>query len=247
MPPPVPAKTADFVALAPGDPRRPPALAGGAGRPSGPVYVRGAMARLAGPFCAVVGSRRTPPRLLDAAFRLGAALSDAGYVVASGGAKGADAAAHAGAAAGKAGTLVVPACGLDAPGVPRRAAGGETWLGLAPPAAPFAAATAVRRNYAIADISCGVVLVASGAKGGSWYAVRRALESGKPVWCFEDGEGTPEGNASLIRARLARPLSLRAGADRWVAEILDAVAEARRAPSVAQPVFPRFAAYFPSL
>lgn len=204
------------------------------------LFIRGAAGRLRRRQCAVIGSRLAPPRLCAAGFQLGRALASAGVTVTSGLAQGADQAAHDGAMTGRAGSVGVAPRGLmrqSSPGHPDGRAR-ITLIGLGRPEAAFHAGLAIERNYVIAALSSGLVLVASGRKGGSAYALRWALRRGRPVWCFEDGRATPAGNASLIRAGAARPLSLADSPEAWAHEVKSALAvrSARRARRRGEPV-----------
>ena len=116
---------------------------------------------------------------------------------------------------------------------PAQAAGGfhnQTWLALDRPEAPFSAGLAIRRNDVIAAMGDAMVLVASGLKGGSSYAVRWALRHGAPLFCFEAGAATPAANRALIRAGQAQALALAEAPEAWVARILPAIARRRAAP-----------------
>lgn len=191
------------------------------------VLVVGDRARLESTQCAVIGSRETPPAFAEGAYRLGNALAEAGIVVTSGMARGADEAAHAGALEGAAGTVGIPARGLlrVIPSLPPHVKSKMTLLGLAAPRAEFNTGLAIRRNYAIAALCDVLVLVASGVTGGSTYALNWTLRRGRPVFCFEDGKYTPQGNAGLLRARAAAPLHLHGDAQEWVARIREAVSK----------------------
>lgn len=176
------------------------------------IWRAGPPHRLDALACAFVGSRQSPARFLAATRKLATALADRELVIVSGLAPGADQAAHEGAIQGKAGTLALPARGLlnldlsptQGPQAPM------TCLGLDRPYTRFSPGLAIRRNTLIAAMSHGLVLVATGLKGGSWHAVRWAMARGWPLWCLEDGKSTPAGNAALLRQNLARPLPVRA-------------------------------------
>jgi DNA processing protein len=176
------------------------------------IWIRGEPQRIDLPQVAVVGSRTTSAALQAATRRIARALSDDGWVIASGLARGADAAAHAGGARGQSGTLAIPACGLERMNAAflREEWGHATFLAIAPPDQAFNAGIAIRRNAVVAALSDVVILVATGARGGSWYAVREALRRGTPVVCVEDGVRTPEGNAWLLRSGGAVALSAHA-------------------------------------
>lgn len=187
--------------------------------------------RPSAPACAIIGSRQTPPRLCAATRALAFELAERGCAVASGMAEGADEAAHEGAARGRGGTIGVPARGLlQLPaGFYRGRPESFGLVGLGRPDDPFSAGLAVRRNDAIAALTDGVVMAASGLRGGSAYAVRWALKRGRPVWSFECGAQTPPGNKSLLRAGLARPLSLRRKPGEWAEEVIEELARAASA------------------
>ena len=175
------------------------------------LWVSGDESRLEPPACAMIGSRQSPPPFLSTARRLATELSARGITLASGGARGADTAAHEGARQGRAGIIVIPAHGILTMNLDDCQPGANhmTCLGLDQAQAPFHAGRAIRRNDIIAALSDALVLVASDIKGGSAYAVRWALAHRLPVWCFSDDEETPPGNEMLIRQGLAQPLPIR--------------------------------------
>ncbi len=192
------------------------------------ILILGDEARLNFPQVAIVGSRKSDPQFNDAAMRLANALSDRGIVVTSGMARGADSAAHDGAADGRAGTIGMPARGLAR--VARQSEPGllamATLVGLGLPEENFNAGLAIRRNHAVAALASAVVLVQSGVRGGSFYAVKWALRAGRPVWTFDAGPSTPDGNANLLDSKLARPLAMDIGAGEWAETIATRIEEA---------------------
>jgi len=195
-----------------GDRGYPRAWPVGLGRAAPPswVLIQGPAQRLEGPLITIVGSRHTPKRLAQAATVLARRLAEEGVAVVSGLAPGADQAAHHGAAAGAAGTVALPACGLLRVSLSPEAtrAGRWTLIGLAHPAEGFNAGVALRRDRAAAALGWGLVLVAAGLRSGAFHAVNAALRLGRPLWALEDGDATPPGNAALIRSGQARPLAL---------------------------------------
>jgi hypothetical protein len=104
-------------------------------------------------------------------------------------------------------------------------------LGLGRPGEPFHAGLAIRRNALIAAMAEGLVLVASGLKGGSSYAVRWALERGLPIWCFECGRATPPANRHLIRIGRAEPLPLGESPGEWSERVLARMGGPLNAPA----------------
>jgi len=186
------------------------------------VTVLGDPRRLLLPAVTMVGSRKTPGKLLTAAASLARVLSDEVGPVVSGMAAGADSAALAGAVRGRSGAIVIPACGLAR--VPKRALAlaensSATFLGLFPFYAPFNAGYAIQRNSVLAAMGRALVLVASDLKGGSTYAINWALAHGIPVFCFESGASTPAANAHLIRTGRAMALSLKENPSRWADQL----------------------------
>ena len=134
---------------------------------------------------AVVGGRRASPLRRAAARALGSGLAAAGWCVASGGAVGVDAAAHAGALDAGGRTVVVLGCGLDVT-YPRanaallarvRAAGGTT-VSEHPPGAKPRAEHFLPRNRLIAALAAAVVVVEAGVDSGSLATARAAGSRG---------------------------------------------------------------------
>jgi predicted Rossmann fold nucleotide-binding protein DprA/Smf involved in DNA uptake len=177
-----------------------------------------------------VGSRDTSREFLGSTYSLARQISSEGVPVVSGGASGADTAAHTGARCSHGGTIMVPASGILNRVQPGIGPVGfrDTVVAIDRPGVSFSAGLAIRRNYIIAALSDQLVLVAAGMKGGSCYAVNEALKLGKPVWCFEDGKNTPPGNRHLLNAGLARPLVLHQSAEHLVGQILDRQNETSR-------------------
>jgi DNA processing protein len=144
---------------------------------------------LLAPIVAVVGARNASANGLRLARELAAGLAEAGVVVASGMARGIDAAAHLGALAAINGsTVAVVAGGADVVYpeenrdlydalVQRGAVVAELPLGSEPQARHFP-----RRNRIISGLALGVVVVEAAAKSGSLITARYALEQGREVF-----------------------------------------------------------------
>jgi DNA processing protein len=141
---------------------------------------------LAAPVIAVVGARNASANGRRLAHDLAAGLGEAGVVVASGMARGIDAAAHGGALA--TGSIAVVAGGVDVVYPPENrglydalasngAVVAELPLGTEPQARHFP-----RRNRIISGLSLGVVVVEAAAKSGSLITARFALEQGREVF-----------------------------------------------------------------
>ncbi|MEJ0097377.1 MAG: DNA-processing protein DprA [Bauldia sp.] len=175
---------ARFVAL--GEAGYPPWLPAIDGAPP-LLAVRGSADCLARPAIAIVGSRNASVSGRKFAMQIAAGLGDAGFAVASGLARGIDAAAHTGALAG--GTIAVFAGGLDRPYPAENIAlaeaivarGGalisEMPMGHEPRARDFP-----RRNRLISGISLAVVVVEAALRSGSLITARLAGEQGRLVF-----------------------------------------------------------------
>lgn len=153
----------------------------------------------------VVGSRNASTNGRRIAQQISADLTTAGFVVASGLARGVDAAAHAGALDG--GTVAAIAGGVDVV-YPRenealhRAIGergaliSEQRLGTQPTARHFP-----RRNRLISGLSLGVLVVEAAMRSGSLITARFALEQGRDVFAVPGSPLDPRclGSNNLIR------------------------------------------------
>ncbi|MEJ1970779.1 MAG: DNA-processing protein DprA [Rhizomicrobium sp.] len=154
---------------------------------------------------AMVGARNASALGRRFANTLARDLAEAGLVVASGLARGIDAAAHEGALGG--GTCAVVAGGVDVVYPPEnaglheriRAEGcivSEMPLGLAPQARHFP-----RRNRIISGLSRGVVIVEAAEGSGSLITANFALEQGREIFAVPGSPLDPraKGTNRLIR------------------------------------------------
>ena len=158
--------------------------------PPAMLCTRGDPAALAGPACALVGTRSCSGEGRRTAHDIARDLADAGVAVVSGLALGIDAAAHRGALAagpGAGGPVGVVAGGVDVTYPPSHAslfdevaaAGAlvsEAPLGTPPERWRFPA-----RNRIIAALADLVVVVESHDRGGSMHTVDAAIERGRTV------------------------------------------------------------------
>jgi DNA processing protein len=187
-----------------GEPDYPAALANVEDAP--PVLtVLGNPALLQAPIVAVVGARNASANGRRIASELSAGLGEAGIVVASGMARGIDAAAHLGAL--DSGSVAVVAGGADIVYpeenrglydalVERGAVVAELPLGTEPQARHFP-----RRNRIISGMARGVVVVEAAAKSGSLITARFALEQGREVFAVPGSPLDPRaaGTNDLIK------------------------------------------------
>jgi DNA processing protein len=151
------------------------------------LFVRGDPALLERPGVAVVGTRRCTAGGAHVAGRFGAGLADAGLAVVSGLALGIDGAAHRGALAADGVPVGVVGSGPDVIYPARHrtlwadVAGRGVLVGEAPLGAPPERWRFPARNRIIAALSLAVVVVESGARGGSMGTVDEAVDRGVPV------------------------------------------------------------------
>ena len=193
------------------------------------LWARGDPGLLRRPCVALVGARNASSLGLRMARALAADLGGRGFVVASGLARGIDAAAHEASLA--TGTVAVLAGGVDVVYPPEHArlmqdiaARGillsEQPMGLQPTARHFP-----RRNRLVAGLSRGVVVVEAALKSGSLITARDAADQGREVMAVPGHpfDGRAAGCNLLIRdgAHLVRT-----AAD-VVAAIGDAAAQRR--------------------
>jgi DNA processing protein len=190
--------------LVTGDAVYPPALAALADAP--PVLSAiGDLGLLARPTLAIVGAREASAAACRLAKGLAADLGAAGFVIASGLARGIDAAAHD-AALGT-GTVAVLAGGIDQiypsqnAGLHRAIADrglllSESPWGTAPVARAFP-----RRNRIVSGLSLGVVVLEAADRSGSLITAHRAAEQGREVFVVPGSPMDPRyaGSNNLLR------------------------------------------------
>ncbi|MGL6042803.1 MAG: DNA-processing protein DprA [Sandaracinobacteroides sp.] len=187
-----------------GEPDYPPLLAELADPP--PVLVaKGDAAIGRRPVVAMVGARNASAAGRGLAQALAADLGAAGWVVASGLARGIDAAAHKGAL--ETGTIGCVAGGLDIAYPPEnaelQAAIGATGLLLSelPPGTEPQARHFPRRNRLIAGVARGVVVVEAAPGSGSLITARLSADAGRDVMAVPGHPLDPRsrGGNGLIR------------------------------------------------
>jgi predicted Rossmann fold nucleotide-binding protein DprA/Smf involved in DNA uptake len=186
---------------APDYPRRLKALLGA--RSPTVLFGSGPRALMSAAAIAVVGSRRAGQADLESATRLGAQIARAGYCLVSGGARGIDQAAMAGAldAGGQAVGVLADSL-LKAVVANRwRAAlqrGALTLISPEQPKAGFTAGRAMARNRYVYCLAQAAVVVHSGTAGGTWSGAMENLRHGwVPLWVKRTGD-PHAGNATLV-------------------------------------------------
>ncbi|MGN6551663.1 MAG: DNA-processing protein DprA [Pararhizobium sp.] len=194
---------ARFVGI--GEPGYPPALRRIDGAPP-LLAMRGDGGAALRPAVGMVGARNASVAGCKFAGRIARDLTEAGYVVASGLARGIDAAAHR-ASLGR-GTIAAMAGGLDHPYPPENVplyeeicagaglAISEMPLGWEPRARDFP-----RRNRLIAGCALGLVVIEAARRSGSLISARRAADFGRLVFAVPGSPLDPraEGTNALLK------------------------------------------------
>jgi DNA processing protein len=200
------ARRLGIAILVPGDPRFPPLLREGPDPPL-VLYVRGTLEPEDRLTVAVVGSRRSTPWGTATAENLGRDLAARGFTVASGLARGIDAAAHRGALEAGGRTLAVLGSGLDRLYPPEHARLAESIaargaliselpLGTTPLPRHFP-----ERNRLIAWLAWATVVVEAARDSGSLITAGLAADAGRLVFAMPGPAGEPNaaGTSALLR------------------------------------------------
>ena len=168
-----------------------------------PLYVRGNPAGFAlTPSVAIVGTRKATTPARRYAERLAAACARAGWVVASGGALGIDAAAHRGALSAGGATTLVTAGGVDVP-TPRNHAGlfaaATTVASFEPDGTTPLTYRFLKRNWLLGALTRATVVVQESRRGGGsrhMAAVTRRLDH--PLFVVPQAPWCEPGYGSLL-------------------------------------------------
>ena len=170
------------------------------------VYVRGDMAAMERPVVAIVGSRGATRQGLEDAAYLARCVAKAGGLVVSGGARGIDTAAHAGALeAGQ--TAAVFGCGIDVV-FPRenaalfdQIADQGFLLTECPLGMPAIGANFPRRNRLVVALADAVVMVEAVEKSGAMITAGLAARMPRPLYTLPGPMTSPlfAGNRKLLR------------------------------------------------
>jgi DNA processing protein len=190
--------------------------------------VRGAVDVLTRPMIAIVGSRNASGAGLKFAQTLAHDLGSAGFVIASGLARGIDQAAHR--ASITSGTMAALAGGHDRVYPPEHedllaallqsgAAISEMPLGHVPRARDFP-----RRNRLISGVALGVVVVEAAHRSGSLITARIAAEQGREVFAIPGSPLDPRAAGANDLIKQGATLATEA------ADIIDAVAPIMERP-----------------
>jgi DNA processing protein len=183
-----------------------PAALAATGVPPPLLYVKGDAALLQKPSVAIVGSRQASAAGHKLARRFAGELGRAGYVIASGLARGIDGAAHEAALA--TGTIAVVAGGIDVIYPPehadllQRIAERGCVISEMPPGFVPRAKEFPRRNRIIAGVSLGVLVVEAARRSGTLVTARLAAEHGREVFAIPGHPLDPraEGTNQLLKS-----------------------------------------------
>ena len=199
------------------------------------LFALGRLEKLRLPIVAIVGSRDASRYGRDVAWKMARELSAAGVAVASGFARGVDAAAHEAALDGPGGTIAVLGCGIDVdyPREHRRLkeklAEKQLLLSEHPPGTEPRPQNFPIRNRVIAGLSAGVVVVEASRRSGSLITARLATDFGRDVFAVPGSvfSETSVGTHALLKdgAILCR------GAEDVLAELFPSVGPPQRAAS----------------
>lgn len=169
------------------------------------LYVRGHRHLLTQPVIAMVGARNASAGGRQIAWQIAADLGQAGWIVASGLARGIDTAAHEGSL--QTGTIAVMAGGVDVVYPPENAklhaaiAEQGVLVSEMPPGTEPQARHFPRRNRIISGLARGVLVVEATVQSGSLITARMAGEQNREVMAVPGSplDGRSEGPNSLIR------------------------------------------------
>jgi DNA processing protein len=170
------------------------------------LFIRGAADTLTRPMVAIVGARNASANGVRFARQLASDLGDAGFVVASGLARGIDTAAHRGALA--TGTVAAMAGGIDVVYPPENqslyediVAGGGAAVSEMPPGLQPRERHFPRRNRLVSGMVLGVVVVEAALKSGSLITARLAADQGREVFAVPGSPLDPRarGSNDLLR------------------------------------------------
>jgi DNA processing protein len=160
-----------------------------------------------GNVVACVGSRKIRPRYVEQLRSFSGLAAEAGWLVASGFANGADTIAHRAAVDAGGMTVLVMPSGLDIPFPPENRQLWKEWQerpGVAmisefPLGTKASALTLRKRNKTTVGVSAAVLIAQTSLKGGTMNAYRFALEQHKPILTFPPDDHADTSGNRLIR------------------------------------------------
>ncbi len=162
------------------------------------LVVRGELP--AGPVVALVGTRNPSPEAVEFTEQFASDLASAGVVIASGGAKGIDTAAHRGAIRFGGCSVVVAPCGYDRPFPTENGPlfseivkQGGAFLSEYADDTPAHSSYFFRRNSYLAALSVALVVTEAPFKSGARNAAKWARRLGRPVFAVPSAPWNPRG------------------------------------------------------
>ncbi len=188
------------------------------------LFLKGDIGLLSSKLVAVVGSRMSSESAREYGFALSKKLSEKGYVIVSGGAKGIDSAAHRGSLEYSGKTICVLPCGFNNlypkenfelfRDIEKKGLLISEYL----PESNVDRFSLLERNRITSGISDCVFIATSSANGGAMSQFKRAYEQGKPVFCpSPESKLKPfDGIMNLINERRILPVR---NADEFLAKI----------------------------
>lgn len=171
------------------------------------LWIRGDLSICEKTVVAIVGARKASREGVAAAEAIAGDLARAGIVIASGLARGIDAAAHAGTLDAGGTTIAVLGTGIDCVYPPgnetlfERIARGGLVMSEFPPGMPPLPGNFPRRNRIISGLSRAVLVVEAAEKSGSLITARLAAEQGRDVMAMPGltAGGRNRGAHALLR------------------------------------------------
>lgn len=161
------------------------------------------------PWVAIVGTREPTPEAAEFARSLARELAALGIVIASGGARGIDAAAHEGALDVEAPTVVVAPGGFDRPYPPQHAelfarivAEQGAYLSRVQGDIPAQRHVFFQRNQLLVACSEVVVVVEAPLQSGARNAAHWARKLGRPLWVVPHPPWNVQGEGCIEELRL---------------------------------------------
>jgi DNA processing protein len=222
-------------ALLSSDPEYPLRLISLLGRNAPPLlFVRGNLELLNNSCLGISGSRKASEESLQTTFQLSQSLSQQGWAIVSGGARGSDEAAHLGCLLSEGpGTIIVMPTGILKPNLRRELRkhleDGRTLLvSEFPPEFSWTPGCAMQRNRLLVALCRATVLVEPGVTGGTAGTGKIALKLGLPLFVLETPSGIGAAGPDLLKSG-AHMLNLNQQAPAQLVKIFEEVEAAARA------------------